>query len=107
MFKLSQANTFFWPVSISIPVDGGTFKTETFDIEFRRVKRSELESLTKENTEDSFIKAIVVGWKGITDGESEAVFSVSNLEKLLDFPGVPGAISNAFFEALTGQKKTI
>lgn len=105
MFKLSNAETFIWPVEVILPVDGGKYEKQTFDAIFKHLGQSQIkEMLEAEGANDiSFAKQILVGWKGITDdGKNEVPFSETQKEKLLDIPVVAGAVTSAFLNAKTG-----
>ena len=36
-FVLKQSDTYKWPVTVEIPIDGGRFDKQTFDAEFKRL----------------------------------------------------------------------
>lgn len=110
MFKLTQSQSYKWPVSVSIPTDMGQFEKQTFDGEFKRLSDSRLKEVrTKveadEMTDADFAREVMVGWKGVTDGEAEVPFSQSALDQLLDIPGVAAAIVMAVVESLSGLKR--
>lgn len=107
-FVLKQTPTFTWPVRVSIPVDGGKYRQETFDAEFRRISQPEVQVMAERVTSGEadaadVIRDILVGWSGITDGEGEDVpFSEKAKEELLGVALVAGAALNAFLEAYAG-----
>ena len=106
-FKLKQKNTFTWPVKVNIPVDGGTYEAGTFDAEFKRLPRSEVEKLSAQvfNSEISGIEAvkqILVGWSGVVDEGVEVPYSESRRDELLEVAGVGVVLFRAFTEANNG-----
>ena len=110
MFVIKQSSSYFWPVKVQFPIDDGKFKTESFDAEFKRLPESRIKEIAKlvdsgELTDLDLAKEILMGWKDVTDGESEVVFSELNKEKFLDIPLVSKAIIIAFFESLAGAKR--
>lgn len=110
MFKLNQSQTYFWPVNVQIPTNGGTFEKQVFDGEFKRITDSRLKEIrakveADEMTDAEFVREVMVGWKGVTDGEAEVPFSHSTLDQLLEIPGVSGAVVMAIFESLSGLKR--
>lgn len=110
MFKLNQSPTFFWPVAVNLPTDNGAFDKQTFDGEFKRLTDTRLREIKAkveagEITDSAFVREVMVGWKGVTD-EGEAVpFSESNLDRMLEIPGVAGAIITAVVEFVSGLKR--
>lgn len=107
MFKLNQTTTFTWPVTVSIPSDGGRHTKETFDAEFLRLPQSKLREMQQsiergDLNDEMFVRQILVGWKGITSDGEEVPFSEHTLAQVLDITGVAGAIVMAYAEAQTG-----
>lgn len=110
MFKLSQSATFWWPVEVSLPIDGGKFAKETFDVQFERYTQEKiLEMRTQieagKVTDAGFVRSVVQGWRGVTDEGAEVPFSVGALEQLLNIPGTAAAIVMAFMEAHAGAAR--
>ncbi len=111
MFILKQSESYFWPVTIEFPVDGGKFKKETFEAEFKRISESRIKEATKMVSEESltdvdFAKEVLVGWKSVHDENgNEVPFSPATKSQLLDLPLVSRAIVFAFFESLSGAKR--
>lgn len=97
--------TYFWPVKVQIPVDGGQYHTETFDAEFKRLPQSKVVKMLDhdDRNDHDFCLEVVAGWKGVTDENGKEIpFSVGALEKLLDFPAVAAAIARTFIESRNG-----
>lgn len=106
-FKLKQKSTFTWPVKVQIPVDGGTYDVGTFDAEFRRLPRSEVESLSaqvfnSEITGIEAVKRILVGWSGVVDDGQDVPYSEARRDELLEIAGVGVVLFRAFTEANNG-----
>ena len=110
-FVLKQSDTYSWPVSFDIPVDGGRHQRVTFDGVFKRVSQSrlrEIGQLIQEDqlTEAELVSEILVGWSGITDDSGKDVpFSQAALQQLLDVPMLATAIITAYFSSLQGAKR--
>lgn len=105
--KINQSGTFRWPVRVQIPKDGGGFETASFDAVFKRVTRSEAETLGNEVVAGEIegieaVRRILVGWSGVQDGADEVEFSETNRERLLEIPGVAVALFRTFMEATSG-----
>lgn len=107
MFKLKQSASFFWPVSVNVPGDGGKFEKQTFDVEFKRATQAKLQDIQTQaeagTVKDRDIaREVVVGWRGVTDDGAEVPFSAGTFDALLDVPTVAGAIVIAYAEAHAG-----
>ena len=110
MFKLNQSQTYFWPVSVQIPSNGGTFEKQVFDGEFKRMTDSRLKEIrakveADEMTDADFVREVMVGWKGVTDDGVDVPFSQSTLDQLLEIPGVSAAVVVSVIESLSGLKR--
>ena len=110
-FVLKQSDTYSWPVTFDIPIDGGRHERQTFDGEFKRLPQSRIREIGKliedGETLDSAIAAeVLVGWSGVTDADGKDVpFSQKALEQLLDVPLLATAIVMAYFASLQGAKR--
>lgn len=110
MFKLNLSDSYFWPVTIQLPTDGGKMEKHTFDVQFKRLPQSDVVKLVdrvseREATFVDVSKEIVVGWKGIQEPDgTELVFSDSALAKVLEISGMGSAIAQAFLDSARGLK---
>ena len=110
-FVLKQTDTYTWPVTVEIPVDGGRFDKQTFDAEFKRLSQDRnntiLEDARVGNTSDVDVCAeILVGWSGVNDGDGKEVpFSEATKAMLMDVPQVAAAVVTAYFTSLQGAKR--
>jgi len=110
-FVLKQSDSYSWPVTFDIPVDGGRHERQTFDGEFKRLSQSRIteigEQIKAEEITDSALAAeVLIGWSGVTDDSGKDVpFSQSALQQLLDVPMLAAAITLAYFESLQGAKR--
>jgi hypothetical protein len=111
MFKMSQSQTYFWPVALNMPASGGKYEKSTFDVEYLRLPQSRILEMraTGEQgliTDAEVCREIVKGWKGILDESGDEMpFSETNLSGLLDVALVAGAIVKAYFESMSGIKQ--
>jgi hypothetical protein len=108
-FVLDQSDSYTWPVSLEIPIDGGKYERSTFKGKFKRITQSRAREMATsvgdgDTTEVDVCREVLIGWEGITDdqGEPEA-FSQSKLNQLLEIPLVANAIGEAFFESMFGR----
>jgi hypothetical protein len=110
-FVLKQSDTYAWPVSFDLPVDGGRHQRETFDGQFKRLPQSRILAIGKEIeageiTDIELAREVLVGWAGVTDDAAKEIpFSQKALEQLLDVPMLATAIVTAYFESLKGAKR--
>ncbi len=110
MFKLDQSSFYSWPVKVEIPSDSGKFESATFDGHFKRVSQSRIEEIIKlagekELNDVDLAKDVLIGWKGVQEGDEETPYSESAKEKLLNIPSVAKAVVTSFFESLSGAKR--
>jgi len=110
-FVLKQSNTYKWPVSIDIPVDGGKHQRHTFDGEFRRITQSRVREMGQlieagDLNDVDVVNEVLIGWDGIDDDDGNPVkFSKVALSQLVDVPLVATAIATAFFDSIAGAKR--
>lgn len=110
MFKLVQATTYSWPVSVELPVDGGRTEKASFDAEFKRLTQSRIEEIRglierDEIRDVDLVREVLVGWSGVVDADGPVPFSAQALNQLLDIPTVASSIVYALFQSLTGAKR--
>jgi hypothetical protein len=46
-FVLKQSDTYVWPVTFDIPVDGGRHEKQTFDVQFKRMPQKWIRDIAK------------------------------------------------------------
>ena len=117
---LKKRNSYTWPVTIIIPVDGGHKEKSTFDVEFKRLTQTRISEIRKlarkmeigaidddEMLEDQeAAKEIILGCDGVVDEENKEIkFSEKRLNELLDIPTVAGQIVKAWFDSLETAKR--
>ena len=110
-FVLKKSATYFWPVKLEVPIDGGKFEVVQFDAEFKSIPQSRLLDLIAKQergraTDVDVVKEILVGWKGIVDDqENEIPFSIKARDQLLDVVGVASVLGEIFFESRARAKR--
>jgi len=102
--KIKQSSTFWWPVSVMIPIDGGRHDKQTFEVEFARLTVSEADKLVREivsgeRNEFEGFGEMVKGWKGVVDDGEEVPFSASALKQVLEIPTIATSIIQSYKEA--------
>ena len=118
MFRLNKTREVLWPVTVSVPVDGGV-ETAELKIRYRLLNRSELaaigdglRALTPEEREnatqlmgrlDAILTERITGWEGIADeGGTALAFNPEHLAAVLDVPYLREAIEQGLYAASRG-----
>jgi hypothetical protein len=109
-FVVKQSDSYFWPVQVELPADGGRFEKHTFDAEFKRIAQSRIEEIMQGVVASSIndhdvVVEVLRGWKGVTDGTDELVWSEKNRDLLMEIPLVSASIIKAWMESLAGGRK--
>lgn len=110
-FILKQSDSYSWPISFDLPIDGGRHQRQSFDGEFCRLSQSRIREIgaqieAGEITDAELAAEVLVGWSGITDDAGKDVpFSQGALSQLLDVPMLATAIVSAYFGSLQGAKR--
>ena len=115
-FVLKQSDTYIWPVTFDLPVDGGRHEKQTFDGEFKRLPQSKIGPMVAELTklEDlgdldrltEIASDVLVGWSGVTgDDGKEIPYSQKALEQLLEGPFLAVAVLKAYMDSIKGAKR--
>jgi hypothetical protein len=111
MFKVAVSETYITPVAVDIVGDNNKSKTHVFKARFKRLKQSELESLSerlaaKELTDSALIDEVMVGWQDVADAEGNPLeFNPDNLEALLEIYPTRPTIVRTFFDSHNGAKR--
>ena len=98
MFKISQTQSFTYPVSVSTIVDGGRTHKQTFLATFRRLSTEEVTRLkariveTAGQNHEAYTQCqrdiaheVMEGWSDVRDENGdEALFSTTALTQMLD-----------------------
>lgn len=119
-FVLKQSDSYTWPVTLVIPVDGGRREKHTFDAEFKRLPQTRINEIVRQAkgiSDDSADNAVMledqsacaellVGWSNVVDDSGEEIpFSVKALDQLLELPTIAAQIIRAWTESLEIAKR--
>lgn len=112
-FRVSNNAVFRWPVKISTPSPkgAGKFDEHTFEAEFKYLTQERIDELIKlaraeEINDNQVLDEVLMGWKGVQEEDgTEMEFNPTNLENLLQVPGMRSAIVQAFFTSLSGARR--
>lgn len=99
MFKLAAVRKVTWPVTVSIPKDGGDTVKATFSGEFEVLTQDELEK-----NHGDLLDRVLVGWKGVAgEDEQEVAFSPEAKANMLGITYVRAALFSAYGELQVGR----
>ncbi len=110
-FVLKKTNSYKWPVSVDVPIDGGKHDRVTFDVEFKDLTQSrllEIADLSSEGnlTDVEVAREVILGWAGIEDEDGEELrYSITKRDELLEVPMMATAIAGAYLESKQGAKR--
>lgn len=115
-FVLKQSDTYMWPVTLVIPVDGGRREKHSFDAEFKRLSQTRINEIVRQakgtseeeaTLEDQTACAeILVGWSNVVDDDGQDIpFSQKSLGQLLELPTIAAQIIRAWSESLEVAKR--
>jgi len=119
-FVLKQSDSYSWPVTLIIPVDGGRREKHTFDAEFKRLPQTRINEIVRQakgisegNSDESAMledqsacAEILVGWSNVIDDSGEQIpFSAKALNQLLELPTIAAQIIRAWSESLEVAKR--
>jgi hypothetical protein len=121
-FVLKQSDSYKWPVTFKLPIDGGKYEKQTFEAEFKRLPQARLNQIQEAVqdraravalndhidgliTDQAVADEILVGWSNVLDEDGDEIaYSAASKQLLLEVPALASAIIVAFFESVTGNK---
>ncbi|MFP5250529.1 MAG: phage tail assembly chaperone, partial [Acidobacteriota bacterium] len=84
----------------------GTYQTNSFIVEFKRLSVAEMKQLPQDGTDADIARRVVAGWNEVEDANGQPLpFSAEALDKLLDIVGVAPAIVRTYFECVSGAQE--
>lgn len=100
--KLATKRTVKWPVTISIPQDGGNTVKASCTVEYEVISQAEIEQAAAEGKD--LLDRVVRGWSGISlDSDEELAVSDENKAKLLAITYVRAALFSGYSEVQVGR----
>lgn len=110
MFAISSSDTYVWPISIHIPVDGGRYDKLKMRARFKRLPQSRIDEILKQGREpvegdEAFVEEVWVDWEKFVDAQGKEVeYSEAARRYFLDnVAGGRSAIIAAWFETISAQ----
>lgn len=119
-FVLKQSDSYSWPITLVLPVDGGRREKHTFDGEFRRLPQSRINEIIRlaramergrveegeELQDQDAAREVLAGWSGVVDDDGKEIkFSEASLSQLLEIPTVAAQIVRAWFDSIEVAKR--
>lgn len=107
MFKIEKPKEISWPVTVSIPRDGGNTTKATFTGKFKLLPSAEFNAIYNGGGNDEdLIRAVMAGWgEDLCDESGSPMeFSEANLNVVIAMPYVRNAIVAAYLELSQGRK---
>lgn len=119
-FVLKQSDSYSWPITLVLPVDGGRREKHTFDGEFRRLPQSRINEIIRlaramergrveegeELQDQDAAREVLAGWSGVVDDDGKEIkFGDAALTQLLEIPTVAAQIVRAWFDSLEVAKR--
>ena len=107
MFKLVKNLEVDWPVSVKVPIDGGSYETQSFTGRFRVVDvKTAAKTIYGHEDWDKFLADVVVGWSGISSEKGDDLpFSPETRDALARIQYVRDALLLAYEEIVAGGAK--
>lgn len=107
MFKIEKPKEITWPVTVSVPRDGGNTVKATFTGKFKLLPNAEFNAIyTNGGNDEDLARNVMTGWgNDVSDEDGNTMeFSEENLNQLASIPYVRNAIVAAYLELSQGKK---
>ena len=111
-FVIKKEKSYIWPITISEPVDGGSFNDQKVRVKFKMLAQSRIDEVIKNEAEEDadILTDVLIGWDdGAFKDESGAdlVFNADNKDLILSVPFVRSALIKGFFASIAGKQLKI
>lgn len=95
-----------WPITISVPVDGGKVETHDVTLDFRLVDTTEFRALSQQG-DDKLFAEVVLGWSDIYDAQGQALpFTPENLAAACRNQHFTAGALQGYMKAISGVAST-
>lgn len=106
MFKFARQREVLWPVTIEVPVDGGTTEVHEITVRYRLLDKTERDALSSISSDEEALQFLVdriTDWDGVANEDGQPLeFSEENLRALLTIPYVERPITVGLLKASAG-----
>lgn len=109
MFKIEKTKEITWPVTVSVPRDGGNAAKQVFTGKFKLITSGEFNAIYNNGGNDEdLVRAVLRGWgEDLCDESGTPLqFSTENLEMVISVPYVRNSIVSAYLELSQGKKSS-
>lgn len=113
MFKLTPIKSINWPVTVSVPQDGGTTKKYKFTVQFDLISHQEYKDFFKDAKDGEpggegdigIARRVVTGWQNDLCDESgnPLEYNEENKERLINTSYARGAIITSYIDCSQGK----
>jgi hypothetical protein len=109
--KIDQGSAYFYPVAVEMIGDDGKFSKMTFEAEFKRLPRPQVESMMKrmaagDLSDYEVCCEVLVGWKAVLDESDEPIkYSDEMRDRVLNTHPVCPSVVRAWGESLNPKGK--
>lgn len=107
MFKVEKPTTIAWPVTVSIPRNGGNVVKATFTGEFRILSGAEFNAIyANGGSDEDLVRNVLTNWGADLRDESDQSmdYNDENLNLIASVPYIRAAIVAAYLELAHGKK---
>ncbi|MXS82276.1 phage tail assembly chaperone [Nitrosomonas oligotropha] len=107
MFKVEKPKDITWPVTVSIPRDGGNAVKATFTGKFKILPSAEFNAIYNNGgSDEDLICNVMTGWNSdLCDEDGNSMeFNEENLSLIASVPYIRSAIVSAYLELSNGKK---
>jgi len=103
-FKIKATNTVKWPITVNVPQDGGTYKTQKFTGIIELIDADAFtEALDSDDADATLMLAVLKGWENVqTEDGAEAEFTPEVAASLSKVPYFRLAVIRAYRDAVQG-----
>lgn len=109
MFKVEKPKEITWPVTVSIPRDGGNTVKAIFTGKFRILPATEFNAIySSGGNDEDLVRNVLTGWNTDLCDESGTPleYNDENLNMIAATPYIRTAIVSAYLELSHGKKAT-
>lgn len=107
MFKIEKPTRITWPVTVSVPRDGGNTVKATFTGEFRILSGVEFNAIyVNGGSDEDLVRNVLTGWNtDLCDEDGQPLeFHDENVNLIASTPYIRAAIVAAYLELAHGKK---
>jgi hypothetical protein len=107
MFKVEKPKDITWPVTVSVPRDGGNTVKATFTGKFKVLTGAEFSAIYNNGgSDEDLVRNVLVGWNSdLCDEDGVPIdFNGENVNLVASVPYIRAAIVAAYLELSYGKK---